>query len=110
MGFAEDILAFAAAAFTGIDGACTVRIGHDDFDALCTGIEEIYSPTDQGLVKGYNGNVRYALSIEPELTLPGDTIKIKRTGIDAKFITARVGSRHSIGGAVRLSVTAEFAL
>ena len=108
MSFAKDILAIAAATFTGDDGACTVRVGRDEFTALCTGIEEIYSPTDQGVVKGYAGNVRYALDIEPEVIAPGSAIKIKRTGIDAKFLNARVGSRHSIGGAVRVSVTAEF--
>jgi len=108
MSFAAQILAEAQAAFAGIDGACLVRDGHDEFAALCTGIEEIYSPTDQGLVKGYSGNVRYALTAEQDVIKAGGTIKIKRTGIDAKFLTARVSSRHSIGGAVRLTIVAEF--
>ena len=108
MSFAAQILEAAAATFTGIDGACTVRYKREEFAALCTGIEEIRSATDQGIVSGYSGNVRYALTTEPAEILAGVVVEVKRTGIDSKYVKARVGSRHSIGGAVRLTVTAEF--
>ena len=108
MSFAAEILAIAAATFTGDDGACTVRVGHDVVTALCTGIEEIRSPTDQGVISGYSGNGRYALEDELTVIKAGDKFEIKREGIDSKYLKARAVSRHSIGGAVRISMQAEF--
>jgi hypothetical protein len=109
MGYAEDILAIVAATFDGENGACTVRIKRHTFAAVCSGMEEIRTPTDQGIVSGYSGNVRYALSVEAVTIDAGDVFEFKRTGIDADFITARALARSSIGGAVRLSISAEFA-
>ena len=108
MSFAKEILAIAATVFTDDDGACSVRVGRDTITALCTGIDEIRSATEQGVVSGYSGNVRYALEDELTFIKAGDKFEIKRDGIDAKYLKARAISRHSIGGAVRISMQAEF--
>jgi hypothetical protein len=107
MGMAEQILTAARNSAIGIDGACMVRFARGEWEALCTGLDEIRAATDQGMLSGYNGNVRYAASAELRPVLAGDVIEIKRTA-DAKYIRVRVGSRHQIGGAVRLTIAAEF--
>jgi hypothetical protein len=107
MSMAERILMAARNSAIGVDGACIVKVGRNQFDALCTGLDEIRASTDQGIMSGYSGNVRYLASVESKQILAGDVIEIKRVN-DAKFLKVRVGNRHQIGGAVRLSIAAEF--
>jgi hypothetical protein len=107
MSMAETILAAARNSPIGTDAACVVKAGRDEWDALCTGLDEIRAATDQGILSGYSGNVRYAASKEPKRILAGDVIEIRRV-MDDKFFKVRVGNRHPIGGAVRLTIAAEF--
>jgi hypothetical protein len=103
---AATILTAAIAAFP--DGACSVRVGRDVIaTALCTGLDEVKTATDQGNVIGFSGNVRYLLADEPREVKKGEVIEIKRAE-DAAYFKVRAGVRHSSSGAVRLSITAEF--
>jgi hypothetical protein len=102
---AATILAAATAAFE--DGACTVKSGRAEWPGLCTGLDEIKTATEQGQVSGYSGNLRYAKASEATAIKSGDVLEVKRA-IDTAFIKVRVAVRHDIGGAVRLSITAEF--
>jgi hypothetical protein len=107
MSMADRILAAARNSAIGIDGACIVKLGRSEWEAICTGLDEIRAATDQGMLSGYTGNVRYLASEESKDVLAGDVVEIKRPQ-DARFIRVRVGSRHQIGGAVRLTIAAEF--
>jgi len=106
MSIAATILAAAQSAFEE-DAGCVVKIGRNEFNAICTGIDELRAATDQGIMSGYIGNVRYLSSVEGKPVNAGDVINIKRLS-DKSFIKVRVGSRHEIGGAVRLTIAAEF--
>ena len=90
------------------DTRCSVRVGHDTIArAICTGLDEIKTATDQGGIKGFSGNLRYLSTDEPKEIAAGDVVEVKRAQ-DAKHIRVRAGVRHEMGGAVRLTISAEF--
>ena len=89
------------------DGTCSVRIGRAVWSGWCSGLDEIKTATDQGQVAGYSGNVRYLKSEEPTEIKAGGVVEIKRAQ-DAEYIKLRVSFRRENGGAVRLTVQAEF--
>lgn len=89
------------------DGVCSVRSGREVWEGWCSGLDEIKTSTEQGLVAGFSGNVRYLTADETVTINRGDVLEIKRAQ-DDDYIKARVGFRHSSGGAVRLTIAAEF--
>jgi len=89
------------------DGTCSVKSGRSEWAGWCSGLDEIKTSTDGGLVSGYSGNVRYQKSVEAVEINAGDVLEVKRAQ-DAKHIKLRAAFRHETGGAVRLTVQAEF--
>ncbi len=102
---AAKILTAAIAAFP--DGACTFRKDRREWSGICTGLDEIKTSTEQGRLSGYSGNARYLKTDEPEIIESGDVLEVKRLQ-DTDYIRVRVGVRHETGGAVRLTIAAEF--
>jgi hypothetical protein len=102
---AATILTAAIAQFP--DAACTFRLGFAEWGGMCTGLDEIKTATDQGNVAGYSGNARYLASVEPAIVSPGDVVDVKRAQ-DETWLKLRVSARHQTGGAVRLTVMAEY--
>ncbi len=102
---AETILAAAIAAFP--DGACSVKSGRSVWSGWCSGLDEIKAATDQGQVAGFIGNVRYLKSAEAVEIKAGSVLEVKRSQ-DADYQRLRVSFRRENGGAVRLTVQAEF--
>jgi hypothetical protein len=102
---AATILAAAIAQFP--DAACSFRLGRAEWGGMCTGLDEIKTGTDQGRVAGYSGNARYLASAEPQTIDAGDVLEAKRAQ-DGDWLKLRVAARHQTGGAVRLTVAAEF--
>ncbi len=89
----------------------TVRLRKRDViaRAVCTGVERMREPSEQGLVTDPRGTVRYLLSEEPTPRVkPGDVLEIKLPYM-TDYLTVRCEARNDIGGAVRLEVEAEFA-
>ncbi len=102
---ASDILTAAIAAFP--DGACTIRKDRSEWSGICTGLDEIKTSTEQGQLSGFSGDVRYLKEDEPARIESGSVLEVKREQ-DDNFIRVRVGVRHETGGAVRLTIAAEF--
>ena len=99
------LLAAAIAAFP--DKVLSIRIGKTEFSGWSSGLTEISTTTDQGRVVGYSGEVRYYEADEPRRIDKGESFQVKRN-TDDKFVTVRAAARKDGGGAVRLSIAAEF--
>jgi hypothetical protein len=89
------------------DGACSVRSGRSVWAGWCSGLDEIKAATDQGQVAGFSGNVRYLKSAEAVEIKAGSVVEIQRPQ-DSTYQRLRVSFRRENGGAVRLTVQAEF--
>jgi hypothetical protein len=89
------------------DGTCTVKSGRSVWAGWCSGLDEIKTATDQGQVAGFSGNVRYLKSAEPVEIKAGSVVEVQRPQ-DESYQKLRVSFRRENGGAVRLTVTAEF--
>jgi hypothetical protein len=103
---AADILTAEIAAFP--DAACTFRHSRSEWSGMCAGMNEIKAATDQGQVAGYSGNARYLSADEPTTIDAGEVIEVKRAQ-DADWLKLRVAARYENGGAVQLTIAAEFA-
>jgi len=88
---------------------CQVRIDGKTViaRALSVGLQHGTTPTDMGVGQAVDGNVRFLAADEPREIKVDEPIEIKRAH-DAAFVPVRVMSRVQIGGAVRLSLEAEF--
>jgi hypothetical protein len=100
------------AAYAGNDAALTGSV-----EAFSTGVERARVVTDQGLIDGADGNVRYVLADEPagwraptgggNVAINGQVLAL--TFADGSQQRVRVRTRRAMAGAVRLGVDAEFA-
>lgn len=78
--------------------------------AFCSGMERVRAQTDEGLVNGADGNVRYLTSAEPSAWadgINGQVVEILFYG-ESEWERFRVASRKPLQGAVRLNLLAEF--
>jgi hypothetical protein len=101
---AAEIIAAAMEAMP--DGVCSIRVGKSVVQAFTSGLQEVRTGTDAGMVEGYSGIVRYASAGAPSID-KGQAIEIKRAH-DAAYITVRVAAVKQIGGAVSLTIAAEY--
>lgn len=84
--------------------------------AFSAGVERIRASTDEGIIDGADGNVRYATSDEPQgwatdtngqPAITGQVIEVKFYG-ESNWVRFRVTSRKPLEGAARLNIVAEF--
>ena len=79
-------------------------------EAFCAGIERARVSTDEGLMNGADGAVRYVATDEPSgwaNGINGQVVEMRFTGASA-WIRLRVRGRMEQVGAVRLNVAAEY--
>ena len=86
--------------------------------ALCAGIEQARTQTQQGMLTGADGAVRYAVENEPatwkrtaahgQAAIVGQRVHVTIAG-DTNPFACRVTARKELLGAVRLNLQAEFA-
>lgn len=102
-----DLITIAREAYP--EGCCIVRHpdGHYIPDAWCAGLDEIRQATEQGIIHGVAGYVRYTAKSEIQAIQPGAKVEIKRAG-DTNPITVRADLRHQTGQAVRLQITPQY--
>lgn len=91
------------------EGCCTVRHpdGHYISDAWCAGLDQIRQATEQGIIHGVAGIVRYTAKSEITAIKPGATISIQQDG-DTDPITVRATLRHQAGQAIRLEIMPQY--
>jgi hypothetical protein len=92
------------------DARCLIRLRGRDVvsKALCTGLEEMAEPSDEGIVFGANGEIRYLLSDEGAEVQRGEVVEFKRTENAKTWNRLRAKFRKPIGGAIRLTVVPEY--
>jgi glutamine phosphoribosylpyrophosphate amidotransferase len=92
------------------DARAQVRVDRRDVIALalCTGLDELAAASDEGIVYGATGVLRYLSSDEPREVRPGETVEVQREQDGEKWIKARIDQRKENGGAVRLTLVPEY--
>ncbi len=89
------------------DGTISLRKNGVEWEAWTSGATRVRIQTDQGLVSGYDGVIRFNATDKTPQIQAGDKIEIK-TQDDPDFITARVSTVRKTFDMIRINLTAEF--